>query len=95
MPKQCPECNWFMALQRGVSMAQGADYWAQWRCANEMECWQSEHPIPAPEYDWEYYGLSDREIAALRVTCPALAAQIEAERDAYYTMLRSRYRRVF
>jgi hypothetical protein len=94
MPKQCPECKKFMALDRGGPMEAGAMLWAQWYCIN-ADCWQSDHPIPAPEYDWEHYGLSDQEIEILRVECPVWAAGTEAERDAYYAMLRSRYRRVF
>ena len=83
-----------MLLDRGSPMEAGAAYWAQWACV-DSNCWHHEHPIPAPEYDWEHYGLSAEQITEVRAECPQFAAAIEAERDEYLRMRRSRYRKVF
>lgn len=83
-----------MLLDRGGPMERGQQLWAAWECTND-DCWQQDRPIPAPEYDWEHYGLDDQELAELRAEWPESAANIEAERDAYHTMVKSRYRKVF
>ncbi len=82
-----------MELSRGTPLEAGEYYWAERVCGNKS-CGQHEYSIPAPEYDWEYYGLSRKEITVLREECPA-AALIEQEREEYMRMRRSRYRKVF
>lgn len=94
MPKHCPGCKRFMVLDRGGPMERGEMLWARWECTNE-DCWQHDHPIDAPEYDWEHYGLSDVEIEELRAEYPDFAAHLEAERDAYHAMIQSRRKQVF
>ena len=35
-----------------------------WQCADPY-CLYSEHPIPAPEYDWSYWGIWAQELEVL------------------------------
>lgn len=94
MPKKCPNCGRFMFREIGFPSPTGDEAWSQFVCANE-DCYYRENPIPAPEYDYEYWGLSAEELARLETEAPAWAAAIRVEQEAYQTMLQERRGRVF
>ena len=62
----CPECGRFMALivRDPPDPFQEKSAYVWW-CSNPR-CWQTDHPIDAPEYDWLMWGITNQELEELR-----------------------------
>jgi len=78
----CPGCGRFMALLLNgdppPAQEDGPAY--VWFCTN-LDCLYSENPLPAPEYDWRFWGISDEELAELQADDPLSAKWFEAMKD--------------
>jgi hypothetical protein len=85
---RCPGCGRFLTQLIGWD---GTESYCGYECRNPY-CWYEGHPIEDPLRNWEYYGLSDAELAALATEQPAWARAIQAERDRYYSAMTRRTR---
>ena len=53
-----------------------------WQCADPY-CLYFEHPIPAPEYNWCYWGIPAQELEDLWEDDPLAARQFQDMKEEY------------
>lgn len=76
---RCGTCGRFLTTLRGWD---GTESYIGYVCRND-QCAMEDQAIADPLRDWEYYGLSARELRALDASWAAMATAIRAERDVY------------